>query len=414
MKIYLESNGCTRRKSEISTFYNYFILNGYEVVAKPDEADHILISTCAFKKAEEDYSVSRIRTLMEYKADLLVYGCLPDIAPNKYREFSDVSHVAPKNIEEIDSHFENIDVKFSEVKDSNVISDHINYSSMPTAIKKFKNEFEFSSQFISRAMSYAEKRLRKIFSPDKKYFYLFICRGCLGNCSYCAIKRSIGTIKSKPIEKIMNEFREGVDSGYHDFIILGDDVGGYGRDTDTTVSELLSRLINEMQELSSNNGSRLKGAEDMGFHIEEIHPRWVLLQEEMFLDLIASKKIKSILCPIQSGSNRLLKSMNRYHTAEGISDFFRKARALYPDMKLSTHLLVGYPSETDEEFGKSLSFLGQVRFDDVTIFPYDEKENTQSAGVNPKVPEDVIQRRVQEAYKFLREQKIKAFLSCPS
>jgi tRNA A37 methylthiotransferase MiaB len=311
MRIYIESNGCTRRNSELSRLSKYFILNGYEIINNPKKADYILLNTCAFKKKEEDYSISRVKVFKDYPAKLIVYGCLPDIAPSKFKEFSHIAHIAPKNIDKIDSHFEDITIKFSEIKDSSVITDNINLIPLPTAIQKFRSEFEFSNDFCLRMAKHAGKRIKTVCGLNNKYFNLFICRGCLGNCSYCAIKNAIGAIKSRPVEVIINEFKEGIKAGYRDFIILGDDVGAYGRDNNSTFPKILSHLVEESDKLSIKSSSKFKEDGEISFYIEEIAPKWLMLYKETLLDLLKSEQIKSILCPIQSGSDRLLRLMNR-------------------------------------------------------------------------------------------------------
>jgi len=200
MKVYLESNCCIRRNSEIVKLEKYFMLNDYKKINNPKDADYIILSTCAFKEQEESYSLSRLRYLKGFPGKLLVLGCLPDIAPTKFSEFRGVSSIAPKEIEKIDSFFPKAIVKYSEIEDMNIIPDEITVSSLPTAVQKLKNDFELSSTFGLRIIRYLEKKIRIILRLNISKFYLNISRGCLGNCSYCAIKRAIGTLVSQPID----------------------------------------------------------------------------------------------------------------------------------------------------------------------------------------------------------------------
>jgi MiaB/RimO family radical SAM methylthiotransferase len=413
MRVYIESNGCNRRNSELNRICKYFNLNGYEMVNSPQKADYIFLNTCAFKKREEDYSISRIRVLKDYPAKLIVYGCLPDIAPSKFEEFSDIAHLAPRNIDKIDSYFKNITFKFSEIKDSSVVTDYINLNPLTTAIQKFKREFEFSNDFCLRIARHAEKRIKTTFGLYKKYLNLFICRGCLGNCSYCAIRRAIGSLESQPVELVVRQFKEGFNAGYRDFVILGDDVGAYGQDINNTFPELFSRLIDESNKFSVQSSPKLKKNGEIGFYIEELSPKWLILFNERLLDLFRAKQIRSILCPIQSGSDRILKLMNRHHNSKGIADHLLKLRTVNPEIQLSTHIIIGFPSETEEDFDKTLDLLNKIHFDIVVIFPYHEKENTPAIRVNPKIPDDVIRERVKKAQKYFKKQKIKVYLSCP-
>lgn len=399
MKIYIECHGCSRRRAEVAKFHEYFRINGYAIVKKPETADYILVSTCAFKKEEEDYSYERISSLKTYDAKLLVYGCLPEIAPTRFKALAPVHWVSPKNIDALDDFFENITVKMSEIQDANIIPAKITHTALPSAFEKFAKDFTFSKDFMSRSARYAKDKLLESMTAENKY-YLFVSRGCLGKCSYCAIKHSVGPLKSKPVDVILAEYDKGEKDGYRDIIILGDDVGAYGLDNNSDFPGLLSVLLE-------------KANDTIDFHIEEIHPKWMVLYKDRLLELISSGKIKSILCPIQSGNDRVLKSMCREHDAAAIYDVFTRVRAMQPGLRLTTQIIAGFPSETNEEFEDTLRFLGKVRVDAVTIFAYDEKENIAANNITPKVPDAVIRQRVKEAQHYLKKQNIETFLSCP-
>lgn len=124
--------------------------------------------------------------------------------------------------------------------------------------------------------------------------------------------------------------------------------------------------------------------------------------------------IKSILSPIQSGSNRILKLMQREHDAEKILDVFLKMRKVNPELQLFTQIMVGFPSEDEDDFFDTLRLVEKVHFNEVTIFEYDEKENTVAMEIIPKIPRCVSKKRVETAEKFLKSRKIKTFLSCPA
>ncbi|MDD2337344.1 MAG: radical SAM protein [Geobacteraceae bacterium] len=408
MKVFIESFGCTRRKLEVTKFHRYFTLNGYEIVKDPKKADYIVVTTCAFKKEEEEHSLSRLDQLGNYRAQMLVYGCLPDIAPAKYRKRFNYDYLSPRNIDEIDSRFSNIRYKFTEIKESNVIPGFINYSHWHDALRKFVTDFEFSTQFFKRVATYACNKVRK--NPGS--FYLFTSRGCLGNCSYCAIKYAIGRVRSKPVENIVKEFREGILDGYHDFIILGDDVGAYGQDLNGSFPELLSALVNEAYAVAGHGNSVGGKNSRASLHIEEIHPNWVVMFRDQLLDILRSDTIKSILCPVQSGNDRILALMKRRHTAEEILQVLSRIRVVNPKILLTSQIIAGFPTESESDFDDTLQFLKTAHFDEVIVFPYDEKENTEAVKLYPKVPEKTISKRVDKAVNFLVKERISAHLSC--
>ncbi len=135
--IYIEWNGCNRRLLELSKLQNYFMQNGYDIVYSPKKANHILIGTCAFKEEEENNSVASIRKMLKYDAKLLVYGCLPDIAPEKYKEFSNIDYLAPKNFENIDTKIKTINIGLSEIPDANLFNGNRRINYLKSLIKMF-------------------------------------------------------------------------------------------------------------------------------------------------------------------------------------------------------------------------------------------------------------------------------------
>ena len=412
MKIYIEVNSCNRRNAEIVKLREYFELNGYTLVEHPENADQIFVSTCAFKKEEEEYSMSRVRALKDYEGKLLVYGCLPDIAPSRFKELSLINHLSPKDINRIDSFFENIAIRFSDVQDPNIIPKFQHSISVPRKLKNVVKQFQFSREyFFSKVNSVCDKIAISI--KRDRNFYLFTSRGCLGDCSYCAIRYAIGSIKSKPIEILINEFKDGVEAGYQNFVVLGDDVGAYGLDNDNSCPGLLSSLIEEANKLSMADFPKLKKGQQINFHIHEIHPRWLTYYENQLLDIIRSKRVKSIHSPLESGNNRILKLMKRHHNVEEILGVFSGIRQANTEITLSTQIIVGFPSETEEEFNDTLHLLKTIRFDSVTVFPYHDKENAPASKFEPKIPDQIIQQRIRKARRYLRKERIKTYLSCP-
>lgn len=403
MSIYIESYGCTRRKLEVSKFHKYFTLNGYEIVAKPEKANIIFITTCAFKYDEEEASLKAIDTYSKYKAKIIVYGCLPDIAPTKYHSKYNYINISPKNINDIDNHFEGITYKFNEIDDANLIDTKYNYSSLPKALNKFTTEFELSVPFIVKSCRYIKNK----YLNKQQMYYLSACRGCLGNCSYCAVKFAVGTVKSKAIDTVIKEFSQGIDAGYKDFSVLGDDVGAYGQDTGSTICELISALNAEIEKRHGE-----LSADKVRLHIEEINPRWILAYHEKLIDLLAAKSIKSLLCPMQSGNSRILKLMDRGDSVDHLLLVLNEILKRNPALEINTQIIVGFPSETEREFEESLNQLSKVAFNSVVLFPYDDKENTQAFEMQPKVPDSVKQERIQKAQVFLRKLGIKSALCC--
>ena len=411
--VYIEGDGCNRRLLEVEKMKTYLEQNGYHPVNNPKIADYIVISTCAFKKKEEDQSVSKIRTFQKYDGKMLVYGCLPDIAPQRYKEFEKVNHLAPKDLEKIDQYFEGIQVKFNASKEENIIEVKLNKGQVRKAKSKLLKDDIWSREFYDRAKLLIKNKFNNLVNPFGRNFYLYICRGCRGKCSYCAIKRSIGSVKSQKIGSILSTFKQGFNAGYRNFIILGDDPGCYGLDIDTTLPSLLYALMEEYNGLKSDSTRNVEVKKGLKFRINEIHPKFLIRYKNDFFDILSHKEFAGLLCPVQTGCDRILKLMQREHNIEDIRSTINTIKMKNNGIQISTQIIVGFPSETENEFLNTLEFIKEVSFNEITIFPYHDKENTAASRISDKVPQKDIDERAKYAVKFFKNAGINAYTKCP-
>ena len=138
-----------------------------------------------------------------------------------------------------------------------------------------------------------------------------------------------------------------------------------------------------------------------------------IIYEEELINLFKSHFIKGILCPVQSASTRILDLMQREHSSEDIKTIFKKIRHINPNIHLNTQIIAGFPSESEAEFDETLDFIKDVHFNYVVVFPYHDKENTIASKLENKIPRDIINYRMKEARKCLKEEKIKVYFKCP-
>lgn len=408
-RVYIECHGCNRRMLESSKIKSYLTTNIYEVTDRPEEADYIVLTTCAFKEKEEEESVSRVKALKKYNRKMLIYGCLPDLAPSKFKPFGDIPHIAPRDLDQIDNYFEGITVKFSDMADHHTIRS-VDSSGFFQKAKKAASEFEFSHVYLNRLISSSKKMVGHGNGSEK--YYLLISRGCMGQCTYCRIKYSIGAPKSKHPNAILTALQKGLIAGYRNFVILGDDIGSFGLDKDNSFPGLLSTMQQHLQEMAEKNSAVMANG-GVGLHVKELHPKWTLRYEKELLDLLASKYVKSLLCPMQSGSDRVLDLMRREHQAEDVLRFLTQVRQANPKIFLSTHLIVGFPSESEADFEKSLRLVKEASVNEVVTFAYHEKEGTISASLPGKISADTIEARLKNAERYFSKHKIKVYRSCP-
>jgi len=396
-KIFIFTNGCTRRKLDVEKLKKYFTLNGCKITQRIKDADLVIFVSCGFIKQREEESLKIIEQIKNYKKELIVAGCLPEIARDNLDKIFKGRTISTKNLKNIDIFFKDFQWKFSNISDANTVSFSI---SSLYLILKTKSFLQLLSQ---NCFNLIKETIRgviwsKFCSKKSSPCFLRISQGCLGNCAYCSIRKAIGILKSKPQKECLEEYKKLLKKGYKTFVILGDDVGAYGLDMNTSFSSLLEALSKIDQDLS------------VKWFIKEMNPRWIVKYSSELFNFIKNRKISYMLCGIQSGSDRILKLMNRDPISKETKKVLKKLKKVNPSLKLSAQIIIGFPSETEKDFFQTLHLIKEVRFDEVFIYPYSEQKGTLAAQLPDKIPTKIKQQRTKQALNFLKKEKIKAYL----
>lgn len=212
--------------------------------------------------------------------------------------------------------------------------------------------------------------------------------GCNNFCSYCIVPYVRGRERSRTPEDILAEVRRLAADGVKEVMLLGQNVNSYGKNLETPVSfaELL-RMVNEVE-----------GIERIRFMTS--HPKD--LSDELIQAMADCDKVcKYLHLPVQSGSDEILRRMNRHYTKESYMELVRKARAAMPDITLSTDIIVGFPGETEEDFQETLDVIRQSRYSTAFTFIYSKRTGTPAATMENQVPEDVIKDRFDRMLNML-------------
>ncbi len=408
-RVYIHSFGCVRRALDATRLRDYCVANGCEIVKGPEDADTILFTSCGFMKSTEDKSLELVERFSQYRGELVVMGCLPETSPERLRRRFDGAAISTKDIAEINQHFPEFAHKFADRPDANTLT----YSTRHTArsIYSFLQQCTapFQLQHPLKERQPPQDYARLLFSSGWEYLrdillpnlgrhkiqpgYLRISNGCLDRCAYCSIQRAIGPLISKPLTQCIGEYKKLLGEGYRTFEFQADNLGAYGLDINSTFPELLRRLAESDQGL----GAR--------WAVKELHPKWAVRYRDQLLAHITAGKIFSLHCPIQSGSERILGLMNRYARAAEIESTLKQFRAANPKMALSTYIIAGFPTETEDEFLESVRMVQRVGFSGVFIFPYHEGENSPAAKIGP-ADEATSTRRLKIAQRAFGESKI--------
>ena len=385
--------GCPRVQVDTAKFFEYFAANGWSIADRVEEADMVVVTACGFSAHYEEYSMQLLEAADRRRkpgSKLVVVGCLAGIDKARLDNAFDAALVAPKDATRLD---EIIDaaVGFKDVDDPLVIEPYVERAS-----SCFSYEERRGRETAARASVHRLRRASGIKSVHrrgdadasgdqsrvaKSVCSIRVAQGCMGTCTYCAIRFAAGPLQSKPLDEVLAEFDSGLSQGCTEFRLIAGDLGCYGQDIGTNVAVLLERMMQR------SAAFRLT--------LQDFDLRWFVMYQASLIELLSSNhsRVGSVLVPLQSGSERILALMRRGHTASDAKEALCALRAASPDMVLDTHVLVGFPGETRRDFDDTLRFLKAVRFDHVTGYDYEDRPGTEASQMPDKVPHRVVKSR---------------------
>jgi tRNA A37 methylthiotransferase MiaB len=347
---------------------------GWQLGGRPEEADLVLVNTCIVGETVERRSVEAIqlvRRKMKPGAQLVVTGCMPAYNMEKLEELG-------------------VDFAFG-ARELKKLLDRYGLESPPEvhALEREYmgpyNVFNWASLLLARGSrlglpvpSYLYRRLGCIEVPDM--FFLRINRGCLQSCSYCATKFATGRLASVPLEELLASFDQALAQGHRNIALCGEETGCYGIDIGQDFTVLLEAL--------------LRRKERFVLHIRQHHPHYILKRLDRYCSLLADRRVRSLTIPLQSGADRLLELMKRRHTNEQAVNLVRSVHAAAPHLLLRTHLIVGFPTETEEDFRATCRLAMDLPWDMILAYPYTNRPRTKAAELEPKVSQLTIYRRM--------------------
>ena len=355
MKIYIETLGCP--KNEVDSMMAQGVLGsaGYEMTPNQEEADIIIVNTCAFIQDAKEESIRTILELSELKNErcklLVISGCLGQ----RYNE-----------------------ELFVEMPEADLIVGVNDYAKLPELIDKALNGGR--QKFCNAACSSFEEFDNLTSEVRNASAYLKIAEGCNNRCTYCIIPYIRGEYRSRKKENILNEARELVERGAKELVLVAQDTTnyGFGLYDDYGLPELLS-------DLGKIDG--LKWIRLMYCYPDKITDRLI---EEIRDN---PKVCKYIDMPVQHGSDTVLKAMNRKSLKADIEAVVKKMQQQIPDMAIRTTIIVGFPGEKAAEFDELYDFVEEMKFDRLGVFSYSKEEGTPAAKMKPQVRSDVKERR---------------------
>jgi MiaB/RimO family radical SAM methylthiotransferase len=384
VKVYISTNGCEEAQLSSKSLEKFVEMNKLKQTKNAKEADFIIFYACGLTQYTENKSLRIIKNLkkMNPSSKLIVWGCLSKQNPESLAKVYDGPIIGPldRNV-------------FKEILGKTSISfDDIELSAPDSALKNCMEtswiiDYENNNP-LTNLISLSKQCYNKLWYKTQKrskVYYIRVASGCTGNCTYCSEHPVYGGIKSRLIDDVVSEFKLGLQQGYNQFSLLATDLGAYGRDKNFTLCDLLRKII----ETNSNTNYTLI--------LNQVEPSNLI---KIYLDLeeiLASGKVEGLMCPVQSGSNRILKLMGRKYTVEEWKNYMLKINGKFPDIRLSTHFLIGFPTETEEDFNETKILLDPPPFfNDITVFKYSERPMVASRHLPGQVSEETKELRRKE------------------
>lgn len=349
MYAYSAANGCLTNLLETSSFRNSLDQNFYQQTESANDADVIFVNTCGYSDEAEKNSLNAITNFQTQfpEKKIIVSGCLPRINKSAIEKSFSGPIIAGSDIAQLNSIL-NETVTVNSVE--NLQGLYLDRSDLNTRLSENKLIEKTYPIFkkVKKIFNDRFKLLDNIFESttfDKQTFAVSVSTGCLGKCNYCSIKKAKGKLISRPLPAILKDIELALTNGANKIHLLGDDVGCWGQDFLLNSSHLLSAI--------------LKLNYDFKIVINYFDPTWLNKHFDELLVPLSNPKIICVNFPIQSGSDAIIKKMDRDYIIADVLNHLSKIKENNPYLVLKTHLMVGYPTESLADFSQSIDKLNK-------------------------------------------------------
>lgn len=367
--------GCKVNQYDSDAMRTIFLQQGYKAVKEEEEADVYVINTCSVTSIGDRKSRQMVRKIRRKhpQAVIAVAGCYAQIAPEIFEAMGDIDViVGAQNRSKIVEYVEQAQKKEKTIN----------------AVKDIMSVTEFENLYVD-----AE-------GETKTRAFIKVQEGCDNYCTFCIIPFARGKLKSRKQKDAVEEIRRLVLKGYREIVLTGIHLGNYGKDLHDGTS--LATLVEELLRIPNLLRIRMGSIESVELSDDLIN----LIKDE-------PRVCRHLHLPIQSGSDAVLRRMNRHYRLPEYKKLISELREKIPGLALTTDLIVGFPGETEENFMETLETLRELRFSAIHVFPYSQRTGTPAAVFPNQVPGDIKKdrvHRVQELEKEISKEYRKTFL----
>ena len=375
-KIFISTLGCAKNLVDSEMMLGTLVKNDYLQTGSIMDADIAIVNTCGFIEAAKEESINEILELAQYKERgnlkyLIVTGCL-----------------AQRYSDEL----------LSEIPEIDIVLGTTSFDMILEKIEELKGGIR--SSLITDIDKHIAEEIPRSLLTDTFSAYIKIAEGCDNHCTYCIIPKLRGKYRSRRQEDILKEARQLAKNGVKELIVIAQDTTKYG--LDIYGKKAISDLMRELNEIEG-----LKWIRILYSYPEDVDAEFVKAVKE------CEKVLPYFDMPVQHANDAILKLMNRKTSKQQIKENIDRIRKEIPEASIRTSIIVGFPTETQEQFDELCEFVKEVKFDRLGVFAYSREEDTPAAILEGQIDEDIKQERknrLMEIQQGISYEKNKTFV----
>ena len=375
-KIFISTLGCAKNLVDSEMMLGTLVKNDYVQTGSIMDADIAIVNTCGFIEAAKEESINEILELAQYKERgnlkyLIVTGCL-----------------AQRYSDEL----------LSEIPEIDIVLGTTSFDMILEKIEELKGGIR--SSLITDIDKHIAEEIPRSLLTDTFSAYIKIAEGCDNHCTYCIIPKLRGKYRSRRQEDILKEARQLAKNGVKELIVIAQDTTKYG--LDIYGKKAISDLMRELNEIEG-----LKWIRILYSYPEDVDAEFVKAVKE------CEKVLPYFDMPVQHANDAILKLMNRKTSKQQIKENIDRIRKEIPEASIRTTIIVGFPTETQEQFDELCEFVKEVKFDRLGVFAYSREEDTPAAILEGQIDEDIKQERknrLMEIQQGISYEKNKTFV----
>jgi len=394
------SPGCHSLSLDCREFRELFLENRFQQVSDPADAAVIIIGACVVAAGTEDRTIALVKEMRARKAQgavILVSGCFTNQAKSRISSVADCLFFSVREIDQAREHFGFLKIPKERMwQNQSVESLHGRIKYWKILHRLLVRIAEVSHKIFSNGNSILDRFVDTTYAYSSRAYLLRCASGCSNFCSYCEIRNARGRLESRTLDSIIDEVRAALKSGYDHFVLVADDLSAYGLDRENL------RLSNLLEAIFSL-GDRFT------IELHNLHPKHILSDMDRFLRAL-SGRVRCVHFDFQSGSDRVLKLMNRGYTKE---EFLFGATAILkkvPSISLRTDVIVGFPSEEEGDLNETIDVLRKIPFERVGIAFFENRPGAPAARLPDQIPMGIRKKRREIVKNFYYRKQLRRWI----